>query len=134
MKTSRMRREEVVSFLCRDENSRMLSGKKDTVMKSKIKQQRRVLLHSVKDLHPQYNATVKRHLKLSYRQFVRYSPFYVTLAKVTDRNTCACIDHENVKLLVDRLHQKGILHTNRICVQYYHQALHVSHLCKVLLQ
>ncbi|KAL0151585.1 hypothetical protein M9458_053102 [Cirrhinus mrigala] len=114
LKASKVRREEVVSFLCRDENSRMLSGKKDTVTKNKIKHQRRVLLHSLKELHAQYNATAKRHVKLSYRQFVRYCPFYVTPAKGTDRNTCACIDHENVKLLVEKLHQKGILLTNSI--------------------
>lgn len=87
-KASQKRREEVASFLCRDENSRMLSGKKDTITKNKIKQQRRVLLHSLKDLHAQYNSTAMRHLKLSYRQFVRYCPFFITPAKDSDRNTC----------------------------------------------
>lgn len=92
----------------------MLSGKKDTVTKNKTKQQRRLLLHPLKKLHAQYNKTAKRHLKWSYRQVGRYCPFYVTPAKDTDRNTCACIDHENVKLLVEKLHQKGTLLTNSI--------------------
>lgn len=55
-KASQKRREEVASFLCRDENSHMLSGKKDTI-------------------------TAMRHLRLSYRQFVRYCPFFITPAK-----------------------------------------------------
>ncbi|KAK0138386.1 ATP-dependent DNA helicase PIF1 [Merluccius polli] len=110
-KSSGEKKEQVVSFLCRDENTRMLSGKKDTVTKNKIKLQRRVLLHSLKDIHASYNGTVLRHHRLSYRQFVRYCPFYITPTKNSDRNTCACIDHENVKLIVDKLYQRGILQT-----------------------
>lgn len=34
------RKEEVVKFLCRDENSRLLPGKKDTITKNRNKQQR----------------------------------------------------------------------------------------------
>ena len=33
-KIAEEKRERVVSFLCRDENSRMLSGKKDTITKN----------------------------------------------------------------------------------------------------
>ncbi|KAK0145791.1 hypothetical protein N1851_015288 [Merluccius polli] len=113
-KSSGEKKEQVVSFLCRDENTRMLSGKKDTVTKNKIKLQRRVLLHSLKDIHASYNGTVLRHHRLSYRQFVRYCPFYITPTKNSDRNTCACIDHENVKLIVDKLYQRGILQTRSI--------------------
>lgn len=113
-KIAEEKRERVVSFLCRDENSRMLSGKKDTVTKNKIKHQRRVLLHSLKDLHSNYNTTALKHHAISYRQFLRYCPFYVTQAKESDRNTCSCFDHDNFKMIVDRLCQKGILLTNSI--------------------
>ena len=51
---------------------------------------------------------------LSYRQFVRYCPFYVTRPKASDRNTCACMDHENVKLLSEKLQQKGLLKTSSV--------------------
>ncbi|KAA0712540.1 hypothetical protein E1301_Tti019064 [Triplophysa tibetana] len=108
------RKEEVVKFLCRDENSRLLPGKKDTITKNKNKQQRRVLTKSLTELHVQYNSEIKKPFLLSYRQFVRHCPFYVTPPKASDRNTCACLDHENVKLLVDKLHQKGLLQTARI--------------------
>ena len=51
---------------------------------------------------------------LSYRQFVRYCPFYVTRPKASDRNTCACMDHENVKLLSEKLQQNGLLKTSSV--------------------
>ena len=63
------------------------------------------------ELHPQYNCEMQKSHWLSYRQFVRYCPFFVTQPKVSDRNTCACLDHENVKLLSDKLQQKGLLKT-----------------------
>lgn len=113
-KLSQLRKEQVAIFVCRDENSRMLSGKKDFVTKNKVREQRRVLLHSLKDLHSEYSVLAEKPYKLSYRQFVRYCPFYVTPAKESDRNTCACLDHENVKLLIDRLISKGLLATMSI--------------------
>lgn len=108
-KLALLRKEMVVKFLTRDENSRILSGKKDTITKNKNKQQRRVLTKPLNELSIQYNSEVKTPFSLSYRQFVRYCPFYVTPPKPSDRNTCACVDHENVKLLVDKLQQKGLL-------------------------
>ena len=113
-KISEKRKEHVVRYLCRDESSRMLPGKKDTVTKNKTKKQRRVLLHSLKDLHSSYSETALRHHKVSYRQFLRYCPFYVTPPKESDRNTCACYDHQNFKLIVDKLQQKGIILTNSV--------------------
>lgn len=92
----------------------MLSGKKDTVTKNKIKHQRRVLLQSLKNLHANYNTTALKHHAVSYRQFLRYCPFYVTPAKESDRNTCVCYDHDNFKMIIDKLCQKGILLTNSI--------------------
>uniref|UniRef100_A0A0E9VN57 Uncharacterized protein n=1 Tax=Anguilla anguilla TaxID=7936 RepID=A0A0E9VN57_ANGAN len=45
---------------------------------------------------------------MSYRQFVRYRPFYITEAKATDRNTCACYRHENMRLLIDSMAHRGM--------------------------
>ncbi|XP_010783826.1 uncharacterized protein isoform X2 [Notothenia coriiceps] len=101
-------KKQVESFLLRDENSRLLPGKKDIIGREK-KMQRRVLAKSLVDLHKEYLQTAGPHLRLSYRQFVRYRPFYVTEAKSNDRNTCACYQHENLRLLIDTLSQRGIL-------------------------
>ena len=113
-KLSVHRKEKVVEFLCRDENSRLLPGKKDTVTKDKNRQQRRVLINPLKELHTSFNSVMDRSHMLSYRQFVRYCPFYVTQPKASDRNTCACLDHENVRLLSEQLKQKGQLKTSSV--------------------
>lgn len=86
------KRQEVVSFLSRDENSRLLAGKKDTVGRV-IKRQRRVLTKSLRDLYSDYFKDSSRKHSMSYRQFVRYRPFYITEAKATDRNTRACYQY-----------------------------------------
>lgn len=91
----------------RDESSRLLPGKKDTVRRKKCK--RRVLVKSLLDLHKEYSQTAELKHRMSYRQFLRYKPFYVTEAKANDRNTCACYQHENMRLLIDALSQRGIL-------------------------
>ncbi|KAF3834439.1 hypothetical protein F7725_025643 [Dissostichus mawsoni] len=79
-KIAEEKKERVVGFLCRAENSRMLSGRK-TVTKNKMKHQRRVLLHSLKDLHSNYNTTALKHHAVSYRQFLRYCPFMLLKRK-----------------------------------------------------
>ncbi|KAF3860135.1 hypothetical protein F7725_000390 [Dissostichus mawsoni] len=71
--------------------------------------QRRVLAKSLVDLHKEYNLTCEAHHAISYRQFVRYKPFFVTEARSNDRNTCACYQHENMRLRIDSLSQRGIL-------------------------
>lgn len=103
------RRQSVVEFLTRDENSRLLAGKKDTVSKDRFKEQRRVLTKSLKELHKDYNAEAGEGRAVSYRQFVRLRPFYVTEPKAIDRNTCACLDHEIVSLLLEKLYQSGLV-------------------------
>lgn len=90
------------------------SCRKKRTLSPKVREQRRVLLHSLKDLHLEYKMLTERPFKLSYRPFLRYCPFYVTPAKESDRNTCACIDHENVKLLVDKSFAKRLLVTASI--------------------
>lgn len=61
-----------------------------------------------------YNSEVDGTLSLSYRQFLQLWPFYITEPKAHDHNTCACLDHENVTLLVDRLSQSGLLKTSSV--------------------
>ncbi|CAL8376187.1 unnamed protein product [Arctogadus glacialis] len=107
------KKNQVESFLLLDENSILLPGKKDTIGR-KEKKQRRVLTSSLKDLHQAYMQKCAREHRLSYRQFTRYRPFYVTEAKPSDRNTCACYQHENMCLLVDSLAKRGLIKTKSL--------------------
>ncbi|XP_029903924.1 uncharacterized protein LOC115356800 [Myripristis murdjan] len=113
-KLSAERKQAVINFLSRDENSRLLAGKKDTITKNKQKLQRRVLAKPLKELHAQYQTEVEQHLSMSYRQFARRRPFYITEPKSRDRDTCACVEHENVRLLVNKLAKRGLLKTTSI--------------------
>jgi hypothetical protein len=81
------RREKVSAFLSRDENSRQLAGKKDTITRNKIKLQRRILCRTLKELHGVYNTEVAKEDSISYRQFLRLRPFHITEPKASDRNT-----------------------------------------------
>lgn len=87
--------------------------KKDTIGR-KEKMQRRVLTKSLVDIHKEYKQTCEAQHVMSYRQFVRYKPFFVTEGRSNDRNTCACYQHENMRLLIDSLSQRGILSTKSL--------------------
>ena len=63
----------------------------------------------MKEIHLHYNKETQKELTLSYRQFVCLRPFYITEPKTSDRNTCACIDHENFQILVEKLFQSGFV-------------------------
>ena len=114
LKRSVSRREKVSGFLSRDENSRQLAGRKDTITKNKVKLQRRILSNTLKELHCVYNSEVAKEDSMSYRQFLRLRPFHITEPKASDRDTCACIHHENMGLLVEKLKLKGLLKTSSI--------------------
>lgn len=105
------RKQAVIQFLLRDENSCLLPGKKDTITKNKQRVQRRVLTKPLKELHTQYQTEVEQHLSMSYRQFTRHRPFYITEPKLRDRDTCACSEHENIRLLANKLAKTGLLKT-----------------------
>ena len=113
-KLSGERKQAVIKFLSRDENSTLLAGKKDTITKNKQKVQRRVLTKPLTELHTEYQTEVEQHLSMSYRQFVRRRPFYITEPKSKDRDTCACSEHENIRLLVNKLAKRGLLKTTSI--------------------
>lgn len=63
------RKSQVESFLLRDENSRLLPGKKDTIGR-KLEMQRRVLVKSLVDLHQEYTQETSPKHTMSYRQFL----------------------------------------------------------------
>ena len=52
-KLSAERKQAVINFLSRVENSRLLAGKKETVTKNEQKMQRRVLTEPLTELHGQ---------------------------------------------------------------------------------
>ena len=101
----------VEDFLTRDDNSRLTTGKKQTVTKNKVKEQKRLLQDAMTNLHEKFCAEYPSN-DISYVTFTRYRPFWVRQPTAKDRETCLCRKHENVQLAVDKLYQLGALKVN----------------------
>lgn len=110
-------RQEVLTFYERDDVSRMMPGKKDTITKMKNKKQRRILSDSMKVLHVKF-CYENPQIQISYALFCSLRPFWVTVPKLADRNTCLCKRHDNIQLMVNRLHSEGVFQTNVLSDQY----------------
>lgn len=96
-KTARLKNE-LVTFFQDDMVSKMCPGKRDLVRKGKMKKQRRILLDTMKNLHKKF--IEESNSTISFSTFSRARPFWVTRPSCKDRDTCACILHSNVDLLI----------------------------------
>lgn len=99
-------RSTVKQFFLRDDVSRVVTGKKNTVTVRKIKKQRRILCDTMVHLHKKFTA---EHKHVSYSFFCAQRPFWVTQPKEADRDTCLCKTHENLQYMADKLFSLGIL-------------------------
>lgn len=99
---------DVELFLEEDECSRLCPGKKDTITRHGNKKQKRYLNNSLLNLHKQFSAKHTEYT-VSYSTFCKLRPFWIVPAKATERDTCVCMLHENVRLLVSKLHKLDII-------------------------
>ncbi|KAF9422926.1 hypothetical protein HW555_001469 [Spodoptera exigua] len=90
-----------------DNNSRCAAGKKECITRNKIKKQKRYLLDSLKNLHQKFLKT--NLMTVGYAEFCKLRPFWIVVPKLTDRDTCACIAHENINLKLDALKIANVL-------------------------
>ncbi|CAG4994352.1 unnamed protein product [Parnassius apollo] len=91
-----------------DENSRMCAGKKEFVTKGKIRKQKRYLSDNLQNLHKKYLETNPRY-KISYSAFCKLRTFWVRVPNVNIRETCLCIDHEKMELVVVALRKNYLI-------------------------
>jgi len=66
----------VQQFYTRDDNSRMSSGKKQTLTRKKVKMQKTFLLDTVVNLHEKFKSEYPS-AKISYSMFAKLRPFWV---------------------------------------------------------
>lgn len=92
-----------------DENTRQCPGKKDTITRGKQKMQKRYLNDTLTNLHKKFILYDITHRELSYSEFCKLRPFWVVPPKRTERDTCLCKIHENVTLIVAKLHHLNII-------------------------
>lgn len=92
-------------------NSQIDPGKKAYISRKKIKTQIRWLNASMIDLHVRY---CLENEKVAYSTFAKYRPFFCKIPKVTARDTCACLKHENFKNVIQVLHKEKIISENSV--------------------
>ena len=108
-KTShRLVSEEIKKFLL--ENTKIDPGKKSWIKVNGEKMQIQYLNASLVDLHKQFCS--KHSFKVSYKTFTRYRPRFCIAPKISERDTCACYQHENFSLLVQSLYANNIIQQN----------------------
>ncbi|WAR17202.1 hypothetical protein MAR_031796 [Mya arenaria] len=88
-------------------NSRIITGMKSTVTKSKQKKQKLLNVYRRKFLS-------EGNTKPSYTVFARLRPFWVLFPCEADRNTCLCKICDNINLMVNALHKADILSSNKV--------------------
>lgn len=95
----------------KDENSRMCPGKRDFVRSGKLVKQKRLLTDNMRNLHKKFLNCIT--YKISLSTFCKYRPFWVTWAYLKDRDTCKCVVHANIELIISKLHEnKVFIHNN----------------------
>lgn len=63
-------------------------------------------MKSLKDLYKKYRLEGGR---AKYTAFKKYRPFYVLRPKLSNRETCECIKHENVMIKIEKLKLLGMI-------------------------
>lgn len=124
----------VVEFFEDDQNSRLCGGKKEWSVKDGVKNQRRYLSDSMKNLHREF--LISQTFTISYALFCRLRPFWIVVLKGGDRETCLGVRHCNIQLKVTALGTAGIflfstnqdLLSHMYCSRYKEQCL--SRLCQ----
>ncbi|VEN35312.1 unnamed protein product [Callosobruchus maculatus] len=99
----------IIKFFERDDCSRLMPGKKDTITKAKRKIQKRVLCDSLINIHKKFIAAFPKYIKLSYSEFCKNRPFWVLIPNARDRETCACKQCENITLITRKLRTLDII-------------------------
>ncbi|WAR22348.1 LOW QUALITY PROTEIN: hypothetical protein MAR_016322 [Mya arenaria] len=91
----------VHAFYIRNDNSRLILGKRQTKSLRKIRKQRRFLLFDIKTLYKKFLSEGKT--KTSYSVFCRLRPFFVVFPRHSDRNTCMCKVCNNTEIMAEAL-------------------------------
>jgi len=100
----------VKTFFTRDDNSRITTGRKQTITKKKVKKQKRFLADTMKNLHKKF--LTENTNNISYSLFCKLCPFWVVHPTLSERNTCMCKIHENLRFVIEKLHNLRLVDTS----------------------
>lgn len=102
-------KKQIESFLESDDNSRLCPGKRDIIKRNGVCYQKRYLNGTLKDLRSKF---AKSKLNVSLALFCKLRPAWIVKASVSSRDTCLCQRHENLQLLITKLHFLKIIKEN----------------------
>ncbi|XP_046961868.1 uncharacterized protein LOC124531361 [Vanessa cardui] len=97
----------IISFYCDDANSTIAAGKKEFISRNKKRMQKRYLTAPLIDLYKIFINDTKNRIHYSF--FCKNRPFWVLHPKPANRDTCMCITHINMELLVSALNKASII-------------------------
>lgn len=89
------------AFFERDDNTTLTPGIKDTITRHKTKMQKRYLNDTLLSLHKKF--TNEQKCKISYQTFCKCRPFWAVQKDINKRDTCKCMLHENMHLIIYKL-------------------------------
>ncbi|CAH0550877.1 unnamed protein product [Brassicogethes aeneus] len=92
----------IKEFLSKDEHSRLCPGKRDTITRRRIKKQKRYLNDTLKNLYTKFKQNNPTY-QISYATFCKFRPFWILQPTLNSRQTCMCITHANMSLIVQKL-------------------------------
>ncbi len=100
-------------FFERDDNSRMIPGKKDAkkIEKGRLKIQKRILNDYLSNLYEKFTAEYPEDA-LSFSSFCRMRPPHILLVNFTTRNACLCTRHQNLSLKLKSLQALKVIETH----------------------
>ncbi|XP_072946039.1 uncharacterized protein [Epargyreus clarus] len=116
----------IINFLQDDSNTRLCAGKRDYVTKKGDRKQKRVLLDTLRNLHKSFMK--KCNIKISYSLFCRLKPFWIVHPNCDKRDTCLCVTHANIDLMLTALFQAKVISVSKhqnllhiICCNRYNE-------------
>ncbi|XP_050391948.2 uncharacterized protein LOC126810751 [Patella vulgata] len=104
----RRTKQKIQNFFERDDNSRITSGKKETVTFRKVRKQKRLLTDNVRNLFRKFQSE-NPNCHMSLTSFRRMKPFWIRKATEYERDTCLCKIHDNFRLVTEKLHSLHVL-------------------------
>ena len=102
-------RKAVVAFYTRDDVSRVVAGKRQTITRNKVKMQKRLLNDNMTVLHKKFLEEASENYQISYPAFCRLRPFWVREPTDKDKQTCLCKIHENHAMLLQAGLSSGVV-------------------------
>ena len=97
----------VKELYLQDVNSTPTAGKRETIMRKKVKMQKRYLCDTLLNLYDKFKSE-HPGVDVSYTIFTRLMPFYVVTPSVHQRDTVKCKLHHYCEFKAIKLHTLGV--------------------------